>query len=191
MQRSKKIHEVISIVFSAPFIALYVVLRVFFLYEFSIEQLIALVVGYILIPLLVPLIYSYKKNIEWDYPVREERIIPFTFVLLGYFFALMVLYMLNTYNEGIFLAMAYTLNGFVSFMISLKYKISIHVIGVMGPATYLLLIGLVYDFIALFILSILVSYSRYALNRHTPVQLLLGYVESIVITVLAYNIVYA
>ena len=190
MGKDKKIYEFISIIFSAPFIALYVILRIFFLCPFSIRQLILLIIGYVLLPLFIPLLYSYKKNIEWDYPSREERIIPFSLVFVGYVLALIALYSLDTCREGIFLAMSYTLNGLVSLIISFKYKISIHVIGIMGPATYLLLIGLVQDFLALFISSLLVSYSRYVLKRHTPMQLFLGYIESIVITILAYYIIY-
>ncbi len=190
MRKNKKIYEFISIILSAPFIALYIILRVFFLYTFSIEQLILLIIGYVLLPLFIPLLYSYKKKVEWDYPSREERIIPFSLVFIGYALTLIALYLLDTCREGVFLAMSYTLNGLVSLLISFKYKISIHVIGIMGPATYLLLIGLLKDFLALFILSLLVSYSRYILKRHTPMQLFLGYIESIVITILAYNIIY-
>jgi membrane-associated phospholipid phosphatase len=184
------VYELLSIIFSAPFIALYTIIRLLPSNELTFIDFSILLIGLAIIPLIIPLYTAYRKGYEWDYPARETRIKPFSLVVLNYFIALIILYLIGSSNTVLFLITSYFLNGLVSLIISLKHKISLHMIGIIGPATYLLLIGFLMDSTILYILSIIVAYSRYILKRHSIEQIIMGVISGFILTIIAYMIIY-
>ncbi len=184
------IYELLSIIFSAPFIALYTIIRLIPSNELSLLDLFMLLTSLTVIPLAIPLYTAYRKGYEWDYPVRETRIKPFSLVVLNYLIALITTYFMDSDNTILFLITSYFLNGLISLIISLKHKISLHMIGIIGPATYLLLIGLLMDSIILYLLSAIVAYSRYILKRHSIGQIIMGAISGFILTITAYVIIY-
>ena len=186
----KKIYEGVSIVFSAPFIALYVSIRLFLSALINTEELVMTILFLVAIPLIIPLYYAARWKIDWDYPERKHRVIPFFLVNLGY--TALLIYSLTTHNrELVFLSLSYWINGIMAWFISLGYKVSIHMIGISGPATYMFLIHYSVDAIILYIAGIITAYSRYRLERHTLYQLILGYSMGILLTITAYQLVYS
>ncbi len=185
----KKIYEGVSIVFSAPFIALYICIRLFLSALINIEELMMSLLLLVAIPLIIPLYYAARWKIDWDYPERKYRVIPFFLVNLGY--TALLIYSLTTQNrELVFLSLSYWMNGVIAWFISLGYKVSIHMIGISGPATYMLFTNYAVDAIILYIVGIITAYSRYTLKRHTLYQLILGYSMGILLTITAYYLVY-
>lgn len=178
--------------FSAPFIALYILLRLAI--DKIIDDFLAftiLFIGLVIIPLIFPLFIAFRRGYEWDYPNRSTRIYPFSIVTIFYFITLALILYLRCNNEIIFLALSYSVNGFVSLLISLKYKISIHLVGITGPATYFYFLGYWIDAIILYLIAFITAYSRFYLRRHTIPQLIMGVMVGITFTYISYLIVYS
>lgn len=185
----KKIYEGVSIAFSAPFIALYICIRLFMSSLINVEELVMSLLHLVAIPLIIPLYYAIRLKIDWDYPERKHRVIPFFLVNLGY--TVLLVYSLTTQNrELVFLSLSYWMNGITAWFISLGYKISIHMIGISGPATYMFLTDYMIDATILYIVGITTAFSRYKLKRHTLYQLILGYSMGVLLTITAYYLVY-
>jgi len=181
----KNIYELVSLAFSAPFIGLYSFTRVAISDETDIVSWLAGLIGIVIVPLFVPSIYAWRKGFAWDFPDRKTRTMPFAIVVLGYLLTT-IFYLYNGIFSLLYIALAYLLNGIASLIINFKTKISLHTLGICGPATALLLLGFIYDSIALYALSTVVALSRYKLGRHTIRQLLLGCIVGVVTTALSY-----
>lgn len=117
---------------------------------------------------------------------REERIIPLTLINFSYII-LCILWMNKGFLE-LFLSLSYLVNGIVSLVITKWYKISLHVVGIAGPSTYLLLISQYQYAILFYVISIIVASSRIKLKRHRIDQVVTGYIVSITVTVISYVI---
>lgn len=190
-RKEREIHEYISVVFSAPFIALYLLLRIATdKIVDSISALIILLLGLVIVPLAFPLFIAFRRGYEWDYPDRSTRIYPFSIVTIFYFITLILVVYLKCNNEIFFLVLSYFLNGLVVLIISLKYKISIHMAGIAGPATYLYLVGYRVDAAILYVIAFITAYSRYILGRHTPSQLITGFIMGVLMTYISYIVVF-
>ncbi len=185
----RSLNELVSMAFSAPFIALYLLIRLVVDDSIGIMGLILGLLWLVAIPLTVPLYYAWAYGIEWDYPDRRHRIIPFLLIVIGYLFlvALSILLLRRTMQ---FISLSYLINGLFAWATSLRYKISIHMIGISGPATAILLLGYDVDAAILYTAGIITAYSRMTLKRHTPGQIITGFLSGIILTVLAYVLVY-
>lgn len=183
----KNIYELISLAFSAPFIGLYTFTRIATSSEADTSSWLAGLIGVFIVPLCVPSLYAWKKGFAWDFPERKTRTIPFTMVVLGYLITTIFFLYKGTFPL-LYIALTYLFNGFTSLIINFKTKISLHSLGVCGPATLLLLLGFIYDSIALYALSTIVAFSRYKLGRHTIEQLLLGCIVGVITTIISYYI---
>ena len=181
--------EIISIVFAAPFIALYILLILSFQTIIDKEDLLIGSVFLTVIPLIISVGFSIYYGVEWDYRQREKRIIPLALINLSYM-VLCILWMNRGFPE-IFLSFSYLMNGLVSLIITGWYKISIHIIGIAGPSTYLLLINQYEYAILFYMISIIVAFSRIKLKRHSIDQVISGYLVSITTTVIGYVILLA
>jgi hypothetical protein len=89
----------------------------------------------------------------------------------------------------LFLSLAFLLNTIAVFLINLKYKISAHAGNIAGIATILYLI---YGNIALpiYLLLIPIYALRIKLKAHTIGQLILGTISSIILTYIAYKLIF-
>jgi membrane-associated phospholipid phosphatase len=126
---------------------------------------------------LLPIITSYlwikRKNLEVDMPRRQDRIYPLLLVILSYIIGVLVLYNLGAPQLTTVLMICYLSNTVVVLLFSLFWKISIHAMGIAGPATAIIYLfgwpGLLFS-----LLVPLVIWSRLYLKRHTPAQLITG-----------------
>ncbi|RLG84252.1 MAG: hypothetical protein DRO40_01980 [Thermoprotei archaeon] len=183
------LHEIISIVFAAPFIALYVLFILNFQTIIDKKDLVIGSIFLTIIPLTISMAFSMYYGIEWDYRQREKRIIPLALINISYI-VLCVLWTDRGFLE-IFLSFSYLMNGLVSLIITMRYKISIHIIGISGPATYFLLINRYRYAILFYAIGIIVAISRIKLKRHSIDQVINGYITSIITTVMSYVILSA
>lgn len=134
-----------------------------------------------IIPIITSTLWIKRKKLEVDMPKREDRIYPLLMVILSYIVGVMVLYTLGAPPLTTTLMIAYLNNTIVVLLFSLYWKISIHAMGIAGPATAIIYLfgwtGLVFS-----LLVPLVLWSRLYLKRHTPAQLIVGTVLGYLLT---------
>ncbi len=176
----------LSIIFAAPFVALYVVLSLLVGGEIGAWAAALSIAAYTVIPVAVTGLIALKKGVEWDYPERGSRVLPLALIELCYAAAFAAACLAGLGFHAVFLAASYMINGAAAWIITLRYKISLHVVGIAGPATYMLLIGHVHEALALYVFSALVAAARHHLGKHDAYQLILGYVLSVTLTYIAY-----
>ena len=134
-------------------------------------------------PILVIAIFSkiYGNEDKLDVVKKEDRFLPLIFGVLSYVVGVVLLYFLEAPNLATVLMLCYALVTGAIFLITPFWKISIHSCGVIGPSMALTMafwpFGLVY-----FLLLPPVIWSRYVLQKHTPLQLVMGAVVGFVIT---------
>jgi membrane-associated phospholipid phosphatase len=123
----------------------------------------------------------YGNTDKLDVVNKEQRFIPLVVGVMGYFIGVVLLYFLNAPNLATVLMLCYALVTAAILIITPYWKISIHSCGVVGPSMALAVgfwpYGLLY-----FLLLPPVIWSRYVLQKHTPLQLLMGAVVGFVIT---------
>lgn len=136
-----------------------------------------------ILPILVIAIFSkiYGNEDKLDVVKKEDRFLPLIFGVLSYVVGVVLLYFLEAPNLATVLMLCYALVTGAIFLITPFWKISIHSCGVIGPSMALTMAfwpyGLVY-----FLLLPPVIWSRYVLQKHTPLQLVMGAVVGFVIT---------
>jgi hypothetical protein len=112
---------------------------------------------------------------------RDTRYIPFLWTTLFYLLGVLALIFVNAPAAVTALMACYFVNGLVLMVITLKWKISIHASGVMGPfAALLYLLGVVAAPLLLMIIP--VAWARVELKAHTVMQVVAGAVLSGVLT---------
>ena len=118
---------------------------------------------------------------DYNGTIRRERLL---LISLGAIYHGVGFFILNYYNspqliQG--LMFCYALNtGFV-WVITKKWKISIHAIGLGGPLVALWFQGIQYPYLMLSLMVIL-CLSRVALKAHTPMQVIAGSIFSLSFT---------
>ena len=121
--------------------------------------------------------YNYKngkeKDIDMDIPERSERNYPLLLAILSYLIGFLVLYILNAPTITTVLMFCYFSNTLAVFFINLFWKISIHSMGVAGPAAALVYVFGSYGLIFILIIP-LVMWSRLYLKEHTLNQVIMG-----------------
>jgi membrane-associated phospholipid phosphatase len=134
-----------------------------------------------ILPIITSTLWIKRKKLEVDMPKREDRIYPLLMVILSYIVGVLVLYTLGAPPLTTTLMIAYLNNTIVVLLFSLYWKISIHAMGVAGPATAIIYLfgwtGLIFS-----LLVPLVLWSRLYLKRHTPAQLIVGTVLGYLLT---------
>ncbi|MFC2128746.1 PAP2 family protein [Bacteroidota bacterium] len=159
----------------------------------EIKKLIYLMVflGTFLIPLCLIPFFLYQKiigNIEMS--ERKERIIPLSITALFYFFTYFIFIKVQVYHLLQLFILGAAITILITLFITIKWKISAHLIGIGGVSGGILAIGLKYniDIQSIFMTSILVAgllgYSRLKLKAHTPAQIYAGYFTGLVIMLL-------
>jgi membrane-associated phospholipid phosphatase len=126
-----------------------------------------------ILPIITSFLWIKKNNLESDMPRREDRIYPLLLVILSYILGVVVLYTMGAPQLATVLMFCYLTNTIVVLLFSLYWKISIHAMGIAGPATAIIYLfgwpGLIFS-----LLVPLVIWSRLYLKRHTPAQLIIG-----------------
>ena len=146
------------------------------LYDFLIITTICGIFAGVLPILLVLFFLKRKSNgneIDMDIPERTDRNYPLILVIISYIIGTVILYALNAPTITTVLMFCYFSNTLIVFFINLYWKISIHSLGVAGPAA-----ALIYVFGAAGILYMLiiplVMWSRVYLKEHTISQVVMG-----------------
>ena len=110
---------------------------------------------------------------KWDLPKREERRPMLAILFVA---SVISLYTVNQFGNKLILDLYILLLaiGFVTSLITIFWKISIHMI---LDTTFLLILNLLYGWHLwpLFLLIPLVAWARLRLKRHTPTQLVAGF----------------
>lgn len=134
-----------------------------------------------ILPIITSFLWIKKKNLEVDMPQREDRICPLLLVILSYVIGVIVLYTLGAPQLTTVLMICYLNNTIILLFVSLYWKISIHAMGIAGPAAAIIYlfgwVGLTFS-----LLVPLVVWSRLYLKRHSAAQLIFGTVLGYVLT---------
>lgn len=113
--------------------------------------------------------------------IRETRTEPFLWAMASYLLGVTVLLYLNAPIAVTALMACYFGNAVIMLLITLKWKISIHAVGVSGPITALVF-ELGTKMIPLFFILFPVAWARVELEAHNKLQVAAGAVLSSVLT---------
>jgi membrane-associated phospholipid phosphatase len=133
-----------------------------------------------------PLIYIFigvrlGKLSDLDVSRRSQRAGPFLFGIFSIMIGWLVLVLTNGPRNLQTVLIITVFSGIIMMMITFWWKISIHASSLGGAATMLtVLYGAV--MLPLFVLLVLVSWSRVVLRRHTVTQVIAGSLAGIVIS---------
>jgi hypothetical protein len=135
-----------------------------------------------IIPTLISFLLLNKKVItSLEMETQKERIIPYSFTIIVYFFTL---YMLNKAPIPPLISkfiLATTISIILAFIINFKSKISAHMIGIGGLLGALITVAILLHvymlpiIICVFIIAGLLGSSRLILNAHTSSQVYAGF----------------
>ena len=141
-----------------------------------------------LIPVLVVHHHSVRYgNTDGDVVRREDRARPLIGGVLSYLLGVVLLYAIGAPRICTVMMLSYALSTAVVMLISTRWKISIHVTGVMGPAMALSMVYWPWGLV-MFVLLPPVMWSRYVRGKHTPLQLVGGAVYGFVATGLVLSV---
>jgi membrane-associated phospholipid phosphatase len=127
-----------------------------------------------LIPITTVIILKKLGKIDdLDASIKDQRQFPLTLGIgyAGLGFLSLILLNANPLTQG--LMFCYMTNTVLTLLINRFWKISIHSMGVSGPAAALLTNGNYYPF-PMVLIIVLVSYSRVILKAHSPTQVFAG-----------------
>ena len=138
--------------------------------------------GTFLLPVLtIPLFYFFGKISSLDLENRKERHLPILVTAIFYYFTFYLIKSLPLAH----ILITFLLSSFVSVMltliITLRWKISAHMIGLGGISSLILIISLFFKtnlefyFIISIIIAGIVGSARLFLNKHNLLQVSVGY----------------
>lgn len=183
----------ISIIFSTPLFAVYLhlILSIFlrgYLPNTFLRPII-FVLGLVflsIIPISPVLWDSYKGRTDVFVSERAQRPKYFLFAIVMYLIGFVLAYLLKASLMGLFLLCYATVTTSL-FLINFYTKVSVHVAGVAGPLTYVVLF-LGGFWTLLYLLVPVVAWERIASKAHTKTQVLIAVIDSIVVTVLTVKV---
>ena len=122
--------------------------------------------------------YAFVKIKGISYDNRESRLLPLLSVAVVYFIGALIVHEMAAPINTTILMFCYGTNTLMIYLISLKWKISVHSMGVAGPTTALVFaLGALGGLFGLIMLPVV--WSRVYMRKHTPGQVaaggLLGY----------------
>ncbi len=183
--------QLISNLTSAPIFGS-IILLIFIFSEIktiSTTHLVLVTIVSLLFITIIPVTYVFlfvkrrKKFQEIDYDIsdRSLRIKPFLVVISSYAMGTVALFYINAPVLIKGLMFCYFLNGFIMFLITLFWKISIHTSGITGPLTLLVYeFGIIYA--PLLLIAVPVGWMRIKLKKHLPSQVIAGAILTIILT---------
>lgn len=204
----KKISQIISIIFHPLLIPTYTLLIVFSSGIYSFIPFHTQRVFYILVALttfiipisIMPFLLNLKIVSSFMLQERKERIIPLLITNISYFFTLYLFSRLPfhvpkfIYNYVFASALLIS----VTLIISIKWKISAHTIGIGGLLGSIIIFSVAYYANLTYLISLiviisgLIGYARLFLQEHKPFQIysgfLLGFFGMIIIIYLSYRL---
>jgi hypothetical protein len=121
---------------------------------------------------------------------RKERFLPLFITTFFYFFTYFIFAKIQVSQILQLYVLAAAISVLASFIITLKWKISAHLIGIGGLTGGVLALSIKYYvnlevlLMILFLVSGLLAYSRLKLNSHNQAQVYVGYFTGLIIMLL-------
>lgn len=181
----KRLAERLSLILQPQAVAIFLYALVSFTFSRGLQALLFFVLGILFVSvfptLFVLFLARWGKVSDPDLPKREERFFPYL-AIVGMYGVLFVLFLfLSAPRPLLAITLCYVVITFVGAIISLFWKISLHLAGIAGPVTaisFLLhpLWGLLYS------LLLPLGWARIYLKKHTPSQAVLGSLLSAFLT---------
>ena len=159
----------------------------------EIKKLIYLLVilGTFIIPLCFIPFFLYQKIIaSIEMTERKERLIPLFFTSIFYFFSYFLFTRIELPNLLQLFILSSAISVFICFLITIKWKISAHLLGIGGLTGGVLAVGIKFDTDIRMILTILflaagiLAYARLKLKAHNQAQVYTGYFTGFIIMLL-------
>jgi len=142
---------------------------------------VTMIFGSILPLAIIFVLYKTGKIDDMEVSERSKRWMPFIGAITSYAVGTLLLLILGSPSIVTALMVCYFGNTAITSIISLRWKISVHALGVSGPITVLFYsLGWVYGLWFLIILP--VGWSRVELKAHTWTQVTVGFFLSIATT---------
>ncbi|HXL02593.1 MAG TPA: hypothetical protein PK016_05680 [Candidatus Atribacteria bacterium] len=133
-------------------------------------------------PILLVLFLTKKGKVsDPDLPNREERFFPYLMICSSYLLALVIFLLASAPLPLVAITCCYLGVTFVGALISLFWKISLHLAGIAGPVTALVMILNPY-WAFLYLLLVPLGWARIYLGKHNLYQVVAGSMMSMVIT---------
>ncbi len=181
----KRLAERLSLILQPQAVAILLYALVSFTFSRGLQALLFFVLGILFVSvfptLFVLFLARWGKVSDPDLPKREERFFPYL-AIVGMYGALFVLFLfLSAPRPLLAITLCYVVITFVGAIISLFWKISLHLAGIAGPVTALSFLlhplwGLLY------FLLLPLGWARIYLKKHTPSQAVLGSLLSAFLT---------
>ena len=193
---SHKFARIVSTLFVPPSFTIII----FTIFAFTLEDnftkeivtiLTAIIFGFLLHIILFVHFRNKGKLIDLDASIKEERTVPFLIATVFYVIGLLVFLYFKINIISIAFWFCYISNTLLIIVINKYWKISAHAMAAAGPVAALT-IAYGPQYLFLFLLVILIGWSRIKLKCHTIAQVtagaLLGFVSTFVQMVLIINI---
>lgn len=199
-----RLAKIISILFQPLLIPTYALLIIFnlnsyvsLLIPYDVKRLIMfmMVITTFLFPVVFIFILYRRKiihSLEMD--IRNERILPMLITGIFYFLAYNMIRKLQLNEIYLKLFLGSFLSSLLALIVSLKWKISVHMMGVGGLAGALisLSLGLYIDLFNLIVIVLLIAgltgFARLKLQAHKPLQVYTGFLAGFMVMLLVYLI---
>jgi len=186
------ISKIISVIFHPLLMPTYGLIIIFnsgthySLLPYEVKKLIYMLVAIsnILIPIsLIPFLINLKVVSDFSMQKGKERFIPLLITTLSFFFAYQVLHRLTISMIGFIetMLLGTSILVFVCLLVSLKWKISAHLIGIGGLLGAIIFYSIIFFsnlfliVIVLCLISGLVAFARLQLQAHSPAQVYAGF----------------
>ncbi|OFX87982.1 MAG: hypothetical protein A2W99_11540 [Bacteroidetes bacterium GWF2_33_16] len=132
------------------------------------------------------LFQSIIKNIQME--SNKERLVPFFISFCLYLFCYYLLYRIGSPEMINRLILAAATSILLLFILSIKWKISAHMVGIGGltgaliALSLLLKVNMQYYIIASVLASGLIGFARLWLKAHSPKQIYIGWITGLIVT---------
>ncbi len=177
------LHKAIALLLSPVTIALVSSLGAYYMEPDPFSLAISLIL-IVFCPVINVVRKSLKGEVDILVPDRFSRGPFFLQAVICYSMASMLLIMFNYFYMAV-LALSYlSVSLAIAILNARVTKVSVHMAGLVGPATFLIYIGSYWLGILLLFLAPLLAWSRWRSESHTLKQVVLGAVVSLVVTLL-------
>ena len=183
---SSSLAEAISAIFNAPLVTFYTFLfSILTLSPPGIPLLVSLTAFFGTILPMGIIYFMLKGGMLKDIYAseRSSRLKPFLGAVISYLLGLIALIAVSAPELITVLMAGYLVNTLIMMLITLRWKISIHASGIAGPATYLVYVFGIHMWPA-FLFIIPVGWARLKLKAHTPSQVAVGFLLTVLLTFL-------
>jgi membrane-associated phospholipid phosphatase len=156
----------------------------------SITLLIALFFTTVVPTVVLNRLKKQGKIESYDVVQREKRIHPLIISTVSYFIAFILLLLLKSPPIILGLMLSYVINTLTVTLITFKWKVSLHAVGICGPlvALHLYFGQLIIPFYSL---VLLVGAARLILKRHTLSQVIVGSLIGLIMTAVVLKYLFA